>query len=255
MKKVLKFILGPKIVKLLRGLTPNLQEESEEVIKARQRFYGEFIKPKDLVFDVGANLGNRIRPLLNIGARVVAVEPQKECYTILKKKFGNTIEIVPMGLGEKEETKDFFIADSHTISSFSEEWIEHVKKERFKNYTWAKPIKIKMTTLDLLIERYGLPKFIKIDVEGYELEVLKGLTYVVDMISFEYTVPEQTQKAKDCISQIAKYNPEIECNFSIGESMQFELNGWRSVTDFTNYMSTEEFIASGFGDIYIRRIF
>ena len=206
-----------------------------------------------MVFDIGANIGNRIRPLLNIGAKVVAVEPQKECQKILKRKFGNKIKIVPMGLGESEGIKDFFVSNAHTISSFSKEWIESVKEDRFKEYTWAKPIIIQITTLDKLIEKYGLPKFIKIDVEGYELEVLKGLTCAVDMVSFEYTVPEQIQRAIDCISQIEKYNSEIECNFSKGESMEFALNNWAKPTDFKNYISTQEFISTGFGDIYVRK--
>lgn len=258
MKKLLKLILGQKILALLRKVKlnffPDSTREPDELIDRRQKFYNQFINPKDLVFDVGANVGNRTEPLLNIGTRVVAIEPQKECYKILKKKFGNNIEIVPMGLGEKEEVKNFFVANVSTISSFSTEWIESVKKQRFKDYTWAKPIKIQVTTLNKLIDKFGVPKFIKIDVEGYELEVLKGLTYAVDIISFEYTVPEQIQNTKDCISQVEKYNSEIECNYSIAESMEFALENWQSATNFKNYINTKEFISTGFGDIYIRKI-
>ena len=76
----------------------------------------------------------------------------------------------------------------------------------------------------------------------------------IDVISFEYTVPEQIQKAKDCISQIENYNSEIECNFSAGESMEFTLTKWLSATDFKNYMSTTAFISTAFGDIYVRKI-
>jgi FkbM family methyltransferase len=258
MKKKLKSIFGHNIMNLLRRIKytffPHLSEESKEIIAIRQKFYNSFIKTNELIFDIGANIGNRTRPLLNIGAEVVAVEPQKIFQIILKRKFGNKIKIVPMGLGEIEEIKDFFISDAHTLSSFSKEWIESVKEGRFKDCTWAKPIKIKITTLDKLIEKYGLPKFIKIDVEGYELEVLKGLTCAVDMISFEYTVPEQIQRAIDCISQIEKYNSEIECNFSKGESMEFALNNWVKPTDLKNYISTREFISTSFGDIYVRKI-
>lgn len=275
MKNTIKSILGPNIMNYLRkvkvtfynlGQTilnyfrkvkltffPVIPEEPKEIIERRQMFYNKFIKPNDLVFDIGANLGNRTQPFFNIGAKVVAVEPQKECRKILKKKFGNKIEIVPVGLGETEEVKDFFVANAHTISSFSTEWIESVKEGRFKDYTWAKPIKMQLTTLDKLIKKYGIPKFIKIDVEGYELEVLKGLTYAVDMISFEYTVPEQIQSVIDCISQIEKYNSEIECNFSTGESMEFALEYWQKTSDFKNSLTSSDFLTSGFGDIYVRK--
>ena len=230
-----------------------LPEDTEEDIQRRQKFYSQFVHPNDLVFDVGANVGNRTRPLLNIGAKIVAVEPQEECRKKLEQKFGNKITIVPMGVGETEGMKDFFVSNAHTISSFSTEWIESVKEDRFKEFTWFEPEKIQVTTLDKLIEKYGLPTFIKIDVEGYELEVLKGLTYAVDVISFEYTLPEQIQRAIDCVSQIEKYNADIECNFSISESMEFALNDWLPATELKNYISTQEFIATGFGDIYVRR--
>ena len=253
-KRLLTSILGHRIVNLLRKvafkLFPGLFEESRESIKKRQRFYNQFINSNDLVFDVGANIGNRVRPLLNIGARVVAIEPQKECYEILEMKFGKKIEIVPMALGETEEIKDFFVAEANMLSSFSTEWIESVKKNGLR----AEPRKIQTTTLNKLIDKYGLPKFIKIDVENYEFEVLKGLTYAVDIISFEYAIPK-IQKIKDCINQIEKYNSDTEYNFSIGESMEFALTDWQSVTDFKNYIFAKEFIATGSGgDIYVRRI-
>jgi len=258
MKKLIKTILGHRIVKLLgkvqSAFFSYLSEEPKEVVNRRQRFYNQFINSNDLVFDVGANVGNRTKPFLKIGARVVAIEPQKKCCKILEKKFHNNIELVQMGLGKTEEIKDFFVANNHTLSSFSAEWIESVKKTRFMDYSWAEPIKIQITTLDKLIDKYGLPKFIKIDVEGFELEVLKGLTYAIDIISFEYAVPEQTQKAKDCIDQIEKYNSKIECNFSICESMEFELKHWQSTIDFKSYMDTKEFNSTIFGDIYVRKI-
>ncbi len=258
MIKLLKAILGQKIVRFFKKVRlkffPSNSIEPKELIDRRQKFYSQFVNAEDLVFDVGANVGNRTEPLLNIGTRVVAVEPQEECYKLLKKRFGNNIEIVPMGLGEKEEIKNFFVSNASSISSFSEDWIESVKTQRFKDYTWAKPIKINVTTLNKLIDKYGVPKFIKIDVEGYELEVLKGLTYAVDIISFEYTVPEQIQKAIDCINQVEKFNSEIECNFSIGESMKFELENWQSATNIKNFINTKEFISTDFGDIYIRKI-
>lgn len=257
MNHIIKSILGDSIVKFLRKVKfsffPYQGEESKEVIERRQKFYSKFIRPNDLIFDVGANMGNRIRPLLNIGARIVAVEPQKECRDVLEVKFGNKIKTVSMGLGEKEEMKDFFVSNSHMISSFSTEWIKSVKENRFKGNTWDKPIKIQITTLDKLIEKYDLPKFIKIDVEGYELEVLKGLTHAVAMISFEYTVPEQIQRAIDCVAQIEKYNADIECNFSKGESMEFALKNWMKAADFKHYISTNEFISTSFGDIYVRK--
>ncbi len=249
----MKSFFGSKIFYFIKKLKYKIKPvEPKELQKKREEFYKQFINKDDVVFDVGANLGNRTQPFINVGAKVVAIEPQEACCELLRFKFGNKIQIVSMGLGEKEEIKDFYVSSSHTISSFSIDWMESVKKGRFKNYTWNKPIKVPVTTLDKLICIYGKPKFIKIDVEGFELEVLKGLTHAVEMISFEYTVPEQIERSVDCIIQIEKHNPQIECNYSIGESMDLVLEKWESVPDFKKHLFSQEFIATSFGDIYVR---
>lgn len=219
----------------------------------RSKLYGSFIRENDLVFDIGANMGNRITPFLKLGAKVVAVEPQKECISYLKFKFGKKITIVPKALGSNEGVKELHISNTHnTISSFSEEWIDAVKKSgRFPNTEWNKTEKIEMTTFDELIRIYGTPKFAKIDVEGYENEVLKGLTQKVPCLSFEYTVPEQTDKVTACIERLVQINSEIICNYSIGENMELALSEWISASEMLSLVKTNEFIQTLFGDIYI----
>jgi FkbM family methyltransferase len=256
-KNIIKIILIIPLIKIHNNYQKYRyklikKKQEKEDCKRRKQFYESFIRKNDLCFDVGANMGNRVEPLLELGAKIVAVEPQEHCYTYLKKKFGNKIRIVTKGLGENEEVKKLFIADQHQISSFSTEWIESVKTSRFKDYNWNKNIDIEMTTVDKLIEIYGLPEFIKIDVEGYEHEVLKGLTKPVGMISFEYTVPEQTDKVIKCIEQIESIAPNIECNYSIGESMVFALSEWCLPGKMKEFIHTHDFIVSGFGDVYIK---
>jgi FkbM family methyltransferase len=261
MKNMLKLFIGDYFIYRIKDFKikwfpsnqqrNKLKQEFEEYNK-RKLFYNSFLKKDDLCFDVGANVGNRIIPLLEIGVKIVAVEPQKSCYKILKHKFGKKIEIVTKGLGESAGVKNFHISNASTISSFSDEWINSVKNNRFKEFNWNKVVKVEMTTLDKLIEKYGLPLFIKIDVEGYELDVLKGLTKPIKTISFEYTVPEQINKIIECITQIEKNDPNIECNYSIGESMVLALKVWQSVEKMKEHVVSKEFIDTGFGDVYVR---
>lgn len=263
MKGILQVLFGYyflfRLIDFKRKYLPNERQkeikrnEDAEIMK-RKKFYSSFVKPNDLCFDVGANVGNRVGPLLEIGANVVAIEPQESCYKYLQYKFGKRIEIITKGLGEGETVKDFHLSRYTAISSFSDEWINSVKEGRFKGNTWSKIVKIEMTTLNKLIEKFGVPAFIKIDVEGYELEVLKGLSKAVNMISFEYTVPEQTHKTIDCINQLQKINSNIECNYSIGESMTFKLKDWISATEMKEHIISDEFVKTGFGDVYVRNI-
>lgn len=83
---------------------------------------------------------------------------------------------------------------------------------------------------------------------------MKGLTKPIKMISFEYTVPEQINKVKECIEQIEKIYANFECNYSIGESMVFALQEWHPVEKMKKHVITNEFINidGGFGDVYVR---
>ncbi|MDB5143939.1 MAG: methyltransferase, FkbM family [Mucilaginibacter sp.] len=219
MKFALKKILGPNFTSKVREWFPSEVQKKSELRETERKsaFYSLFIKRDEICFGVGANIGNRIKPLLLIGAKVVAIEPQEKCYRFLNRKYGKKIILVRKGLGESESIKKFHLSDDSTISSFPDEWINAVKQtHRFKEKKWNKEVLVEMTTADKLIEKYGKPSFIKIDVEGYELEVLKGLTFPVKMVSFEYTVPEQPDRAIMCINQIEKSNKNIECNYSIG---------------------------------------
>jgi FkbM family methyltransferase len=254
MKDALKFIFKNwfvfKIFELQKKHFPN--KKQKYIIEQKQNFYSSFINKNDLCFDIGANMGNRIEPLLEIGAKIVAVEPQKICYTFLQKKFGNKIEIITKGLGDSEGFEKFYVSNANTLSSFSADWINAVKLNRFKKNNWNKVVKIEITTLDNLIEKYGIPKFIKIDVEGYELNVLNGLTKAINLICYEYTVPEQTEKLIHCLERIEQNYSKIECNYSIGESMKFALQKWLSKEEMKFHINTNEFLNSDFGDIYVR---
>ena len=212
------------------------------------RFYSQFMGEGDLCFDVGAHMGNRAEIFLGTGTKVVAVEPQSDCIDYMKRKFfGNPrITLINKGLSDREGELVFHICeDASTISTFSEKW----KTGRFSNYNWNKSKKIPVTTLDALIEKNGLPVFCKIDVEGYEYNVLKGLSQPIPIISFEFT-QEFFVDSKDCIDYLntlgyARYN----CSF--GESAKML---------FLNWVSPEELVTKInsigdpllWGDIYAK---
>jgi FkbM family methyltransferase len=255
MKSILKRVIGPKGITRLRKWFPSPVQKKAEIQETQRKvaFYSSFVEQGAICFDVGANMGNRIIPLLSIGARVIAIEPQEKCYRYLKRKFGKRIILIKKGLGESNGVKEFHISEDSTLSSFSDNWINTVtNSSRFKGKNWIKTVKVSITTADELIEKYSTPSFIKIDVEGYELEVLKGLTRPIGMISFEYTVPEQPERAILCIAEIEKNNKRIECNYSIGEDLVWALPQWISTEEMGQLILSKPFQSTSFGDIYVR---
>lgn len=189
-------------------------------------FLSQFIKKDDLVFDIGANTGQKINIYLSCGAHVVCFEPQKKCLRELYKKFKNNTNVMidPRGLSATSGFIDFFPCNEiTTIATCSKEW---TTEGRFveQGYSWNKPIKIKTTTLDKAIEKYGIPTFCKIDVEGFEYEVLKGLTTPIPCITFEFTY-EGKSNAKKCLDYLKKLGYK-NFNFVIGETAYFAFDHW-----------------------------
>ncbi len=228
------------------------QQRERHSINERMSFYKQFINSGDLCFDVGANIGNRTKVFLTLGARVVSVEPQKECAKMLKLKFGNKISLVNSALGQKDDEGVIYIGESSAISSLSKDWIESISASRFKGKKWKQQERVKITTLDKLIAIHGSPQFCKIDVEGYEEEVLKGLSKKIPYLSFEYAVPEKITGISNCFSELARIGKFV-CNYTIGEKMEFKLKDWVDPKDLLNNINNIS-AQQPFGDIYVKFI-
>lgn len=218
--------------------------------EAMRAFYGRFVRSQELCFDVGANLGNRTEVLLDLGARVICIEPQSACVRRLRKRFGKNgnVVIVEAALGEKEGGGELAICEQEpTISTMSQKWRN---EGRFvgKN-EWTKTVPVAVTTLDRLIAQYGTPAFCKIDVEGFEVPVLKGLSQSISVISFEFT-REFFTDAKACINHLLSIGPAA-FNASLGESMTLLWEKWVHPEELYGRLDAEEDPLL-WGDIYTK---
>lgn len=218
---------------------------------ARRRLYRSILSPGDLVFDVGANVGNRTEAFLAVGARVVAVEPQADCARELRSRFASNPDVVVLqqALGDTPGRGSLFVADESTISSMALDWIASVQRDNlFPGHRWSEePVEVAVTTLDELIARHGVPVFCKIDVEGYEQAVLAGLSQPLPLLSLEFTGGQidRTAQAIERLEALGNYRYA----YSVGETMRLELP-WREADAFiAGLRQTPD---HGFGDVYAR---
>jgi FkbM family methyltransferase len=227
-----------------------LRERRE--LEAFQAFYRSFMNSGDLCFDIGANLGNRTRCFRHLNCRVVAVEPQLSCFKNLEKRFGHDAgtHLVRKAVGRKPGEAILHLSSNHVLASLSTTFIERTSHSgRFKS-KWSGTQTVEVTTLDQLVDEFGEPAFIKIDVEGHESEVLAGLSRTVRTLSIEWT-PEFPENTRACLRHLADLG-EYEFNLSWGESMTFSRPQWRSLESMMRVIDEFEGESHLFGDVYAR---
>lgn len=83
------------------------------------------------------------------------------------------------------------------------------------------------------------------------MDVIKGLSEPIDSISFEFTIPEFTDKVIMCIDHLNSIG-KIECNYSIGETLRLALDSWLETNKFIDLFNQLHFNGIIDGDIYVR---
>jgi len=258
---------------LLRSLViywrPFRQRELREL-------YRPFVSPGDLVFDVGAHLGDRTAAFAALGARVVALEPEPMTARWLRRLVGGKegVTILEEAVGPEAGTARLAVSRATpTLSTLADGWRERVPEENpgFADVRWEERVEVPVTTLDRLVERFGEPAFVKVDVEGFEADVLAGLGHPPPALSFEF-VGGALDVAVACVDRLealadgavqartgggeeapAPSRHRYDFNAIRGEERDFVFPAWRTADEARAWLEAG---AGGMasGDVYARLV-
>jgi FkbM family methyltransferase len=250
-----KLALATGLYRPIRNLVGS---KDSKLARAKMReFIASLLPNGSLVFDIGAHIGSFSEVYAQVGCNVVAVEPNPASAQRLRLVTdGLSVRVLEAAVGAECGLATLHIGDKvgeGATSTLSEAFMARMEKwdERYKG-NWRQQVVVPMITLDSLMAHFGEPAYVKIDVEGYEVDVLRGLSSQLQLLSFEFHNAERNA-ADACLD---RFTEDSEFNFitnsAWGYHEKFDLRKWLDRESFKNQLSalTNIYIE---GDIFVRK--
>jgi FkbM family methyltransferase len=245
--------LGDRIVPLERSLTVYYGDSARDA--TMDVLYRTYLRKGDLAFDIGSHVGDRIGSFRRLGARVVALEPQPLCVEALQALYGDDPEVtlLPLACGARAGSTTLYVNRANpTVTTASRDFIKAAEGAvAWHGQIWDSELTVQTTTLDALVAKYGRPAFAKIDVEGFEAEVLDGLTTQTAALSFEFTTI-QKGVAFRCLERLVKLGYR-RFNVALGETQTLHFAESVRAEEMRSYLANLPEEANS-GDVYAEAI-
>jgi FkbM family methyltransferase len=217
-------------------------------------FYRSLIRRDDLVFDIGANTGAYADVFDSLGATVIAVEPNSDCVRHIEITYrGRRIEPILAAVASRNGLVQINISDRFDdMSTLSGDWVACDRERRGSDAVkiWNRRVTVPCITLDCLIATFGMPAYIKIDIEGAESDVLDGLSAQPPLLSFEFHSFDFAGALR-CLRKAVLQPSASSFNITDSTGSSFALSSWTDCSSMERILadlSTKE----TYRDIYVR---
>jgi FkbM family methyltransferase len=230
-----------------RWLARTLRASESRAFRADIALYDSFLSSGDLCFDVGANVGDKSEAMLQLGAHVVAFEPNPLVVPELRARCAQHPRwtLVEAALGSAAAISTFYAQREHSQSSLARGW---------ENGEVIGSFRVPVVTLDAAIRSFGCPKYCKIDVEGWEGEVLLGLSQPIPLLSFEFHLDaDGVRKAKSCLERLSEFGTS-HVNVIPAERSTFHFNDWIPLEAFIKGFpeNLDPWPGNPYGDMFVK---
>jgi len=247
-------IMKTPIYPMARSAYQAVFNRGAATLKARMgAFYSQFFQSQSRVFDVGANQGEYSEVFAAEGARVLAIEPNTAFSTRLQA-LARTADIQPVfvAIGEEPGEATLNVCSVPGFSTLVDrhvDWIE--ESPDYKDVRWTHTLTVPVTTLDLLAKDFGEPEFVKIDVEGFEINVLRGMTFRPRYLSFEFGA-----RRKDASLVCLEHMGALNYRFRpiLGREYRFATPEWLSLEEARAWLDAYSVDQAEYGDMFCHRV-
>jgi len=230
-----------------RALFNRSEFRSEQKMRS---FYSEWIAKGDVVFDVGANIGQYTEIFSSLGAQVIAIEPNpKLCEGLRFLSYGGDVTVLPCAAGEAPGRAVLHVYDRHELSSLTDLWLKDAPT--VARTKCIGDIEVEVTTLDSTAHEYGVPSLVKIDVEGFDDAVIRGMSFKPRIVSFELNLAFP-QVAERCL-EAPLFSSGYEFNFVRGPQMDLACSSWLDRNSMKRSLTGLLSGDVGAGDVIARR--